>query len=64
MIKNFQTVIDYEGSAPSSQQTDVALVMSTNEVHVNGVNVVVPVPEVGDVVYLDEGNKIVFVNGC
>lgn len=63
MIKQFQTVADYEGSVPSSQQTDVALVMSTNEVHVNGVNVVVPVPEVGDVVYLDEGNKIVFVNG-
>lgn len=63
MIKEFQTVTDYEGSVPSSQQTDVALVMSTNEVHVNGVNVVVPVPEVGDVVYLDEGNKIVFVNG-
>ena len=63
MIKEFQTVADYEGSVPSSQQTDVALVMSTNEVHVNGVNVVVPVPEVGDVVYLDEGNKIVFVNG-
>lgn len=63
MIKEFQTVSDYEGSVPSSQQTDVALVMSTNEVHVNGVNVVVPVPEVGDVVYLDEGNKIVFVNG-
>ena len=63
MIKEFQTVADYEGSVPSSQQTDVALVTSTNEVHVNGVNVVVPVPEVGDVVYLDEGNKIVFVNG-
>lgn len=63
MIKEFQTVADYEGSVPSSQQTDVALVTSTNEVHVNGVNVVVPVPEVGDVVYLDERNKIVFVNG-
>ena len=63
MIKDFQTVADYEGSAPSSQQTDVALVTSTNEVHVNGVNVVVPVPEVGDVVFLDEGNKIIFVNG-
>lgn len=63
MIKEFQTVADYEGSVPSSQQTDVALVTSTNEVHVNGVNVVVPIPEVGDVVYLDERNKIVFVNG-
>lgn len=63
MIREFQTVADYEGSVPSSQQTDLALVMSTNEVHVNGVNVVVPVPEVGDVVYLDEGNEIVFVSG-
>lgn len=63
MIKEFQTVADYEGSVPSSQQTDVALVTSTNEVHVKGVNVVVPIPEVGDVVYLDERNKIVFVNG-
>lgn len=61
MIKDFQTVSDYEQATLSLSQTDVALIESVNRVIVHGVNVLVPYPRVGDVVFLDEANKIVFV---
>ena len=61
MIKDFQTVSDYEQATLSLSQTDVALIESGNRVVVHGVNVLVPYPKVGDVVFLDEANKIVFV---
>lgn len=65
MIKQFEKVSDYEAAAKSTTESTVSLVESTNETHLDGVNVVVsPIAsQVGDAVFLDEKNEIKMISG-
>lgn len=65
MIKQFDTVAEYEAATPSSQESTVAHVESTNQVHIHGVNVVIPLnaAKVGDAIFLDENNEKVVIDG-
>ena len=64
MIKNFNTQEERNAYIPDNTESTLMHVEETNEVSVNGVNVVLTKsPEVGDVVYLDESGNTVFVKG-
>ena len=63
MIKQFDTVSEYEAATKSTQQSELAHIESTNEAYLNGVNVVTPQPKVGDAVFLDENNNVKYIDG-
>lgn len=63
MIKQFDTVGEYEAATKSTQQSELAHIESTNEAYLNGVNVVTPQPKVGDAVFLDENNNVKYIDG-
>lgn len=63
MIKQFDDKTAYEAYTPSTDQSDVMHVKSTNEIHPHGVNVVTDSPDVGDLLYLDGNNEKVWIKG-
>lgn len=57
-LNNYQTVAQYEAATPSTTESTISHVEETNEVHINGVNVVTDQPKVGDIIFLDaDGNE-------
>ena len=52
-INQFVDDAAYEAHTPSTTESEVSLIQSTNDVKYNGVNVEVTVPRFGDVLYLE-----------
>ena len=61
-ITNFNTQNDYESAGLPTSESRVALVESTNDVKIDGVNVITQNPVIGDAVFHD-GSKVVFMKG-
>ncbi len=61
MIRKFDSVANYNNATFSTDESTVSQVESTNEIHINGVNVVTDQPKVGDALFLDENNKKVYI---
>ena len=62
-IKSYNTKSDYDAAVKSTIESQVSMIETTREIIVDGVNVVTTQPTVGDVIFLDEQNKIIFVKG-
>ncbi len=63
MINQFDSVSDYESATLSTAESNVSHIESTNEVKIDGVNVVTDQPKVGDALFLDEDNAKVYIDG-
>ena len=62
-IKTYIDKAAYNAAAKPTTESQVSLIENTREIIVDGVNVVTISPIVGDVVFIDESSKIVFVKG-
>lgn len=63
MIKDFNTVKEFNAFTPEQTESTLLHVEETNQVAVSGVNVVTASPQVGDAVYLDSQKKVVYIQG-
>ena len=61
MIKKYADKAAYEAAGVPTEESRVALIADTNEVKIDGVNVLVPVPGDGDAVFIDEDGNDRFV---
>lgn len=61
MIKTYPSKAAYEAADKSVMESTVSLIENTNRIAINGVNVVVDDPKVGDIVCYDEDRKIKFI---
>lgn len=61
MIKKYADNAAYEAAGVPTEESRVALIADTNEVRIDGVNVLVPVPGDGDAVFIDEDGNDRFV---
>ena len=61
MIKTYPNRAAHDAAVKSEMESTVALLENTNEVVIDGVNVVVDQPGVGDIVCYDENRKIKFI---
>ncbi len=61
MIKKYADNAAYVAAGMPTEESRVALIADTNEVKIDGVNVLVPVPGDGDAVFIDEGGNDRFV---
>ena len=61
MIKKYADNAAYEAAGMPTEESRVALIADTNEVKIDGVNVLVPVPGDGDAVFIDEDGNDRFV---
>ncbi len=61
-ITNFNTLTDYENAGLPTTESRVALVESTNDIKIDGVNVITNNPIIGDAVFHD-GSKVVYLKG-
>ena len=61
MIKTYPSKAAYEAAEKSVMESTVSLIENTNRIAINGVNVVVDDPKVGDIVCYDEDRKIKFI---
>jgi hypothetical protein len=62
-IKSYNTKADYDAAVKSTIESQVSMIETTREIIVDGVNVVTTQPTVGDVVFLDDQNKVIYVKG-
>lgn len=62
-IKFYPNIADYNNAVKSDIESQVSLINTTNEIIIDGVNVVTSSPSVGDAVFLDESNNIKFLQG-
>ena len=53
----------YDAATKPTTESQVSMIETSREIIVDGVNVVTTEPIAGDAIFLDEGNKIVFVKG-
>ena len=63
MIKDFNTVKEFNAFTPEQTESTLLHVEETNQVAVNGVNVVTHNPQVGDAIFLDDQKKVIFIQG-
>lgn len=61
MIKTYPNRAAHDAAVKSEMESAVALLENTNEIVIDGVNVVVDQPGVGDIVCYDENRKIKFI---
>ncbi len=61
MIKKYADNAAYVAAGTPTEESRVALIADTNEVKIDGVNVLVPVPGDGDAVFIDEDGNDRFV---
>ena len=61
MIKKYADNAAYVAAGMPTEESRVALIADTNEVKIDGVNVLVPVPGDGDAVFIDEDGNDRFV---
>lgn len=62
-IKSYNSKADYQAAVKPTTESQVSMIETTREIIVDGVNVVTTQPTVGDVVFLDDQNKIIYVKG-
>ena len=62
-IKSYNSKADYDAAIKSTIESQVSMIETTREIIVDGVNVVTTQPTVGDVVFLDDQNKVIYVKG-
>ena len=62
-IKSYNSKADYNAAVKPTTESQVSMIETTREVIVDGVNVVTTQPTVGDVVFLDDQNKVIYVKG-
>ena len=62
-IKSYNNKADYDAAVKSTIESQVSMIETTREIIVDGVNVATTDPTVGDVVFLGENSKPVFVKG-
>ena len=63
MIKDFNTVKEFNAFTPEQTESTLLHVEETNQVAVSGVNVVTANPQIGDAVYLNSEKKVVYIQG-
>lgn len=62
-IKSYSSKAAYDAAVKPTTESQVSMIETTREIIVDGVNVVTNEPTVGDVVFLDDLNKIIYVKG-
>ena len=62
-IKSYNSNADYQAAVKPTTESQVSMIETTREIIVDGVNVVTTQPTVGDVVFLDDQNKVIYVKG-
>ena len=62
-IKSYNSKADYDAAVKPTTESQVSMIETTREIIVDGVNVVTIQPTVGDVVFLDDQNKVIYVKG-
>ena len=62
-IKSYNSMADYQAAVKPTTESQVSMIETTREIIVDGVNVVTTQPAVGDVVFLDDQNKVIYVKG-
>ncbi len=62
-IKSYNSKADYDAAVKPTTESQVSMIEATREIIVDGVNVVTTQPTVGDVVFLDDQNKVIYVKG-
>jgi len=62
-IKSYANKAAYDAAVKPTIESQVSMIETTREIIVDGVNVITTSPAVGDLVMLDEANKIVFLKG-
>ena len=62
-IKSYNSKADYTAAVKPTTESQVSMIETTREIIVDGVNVVTTQPTVGDVVFLDDQNKVIYVKG-
>ncbi len=62
-IKSYATKAAYNAATKSTIESQVSLIETSREVIVDGVNIVTTEPVVGDLLFLDESNKRVYLKG-
>ena len=63
MITTYDDNAAYVAAGVPTDESRVALIKSTNEVKIDGINVVTDEPEAGDVLFLDADKKKVYLKG-
>lgn len=63
MIKSYSNKTAYNQAVKPTTESQVSMIETTREIIVDGVNVVTNEPTVGDVVFLDDQNKVIYVKG-
>ncbi len=58
-IKSYNSKADYTAAVKPTTESQVSMIETTREIIVDGVNVVTTQPTVGDVVFLDDQNKVI-----
>lgn len=62
-IKSYNSKAAYNAAVKPTTESQVSMIETTREIIVDGVNVVTTQPTVGDVVFLDDQNKVIYVKG-
>lgn len=62
-IKSYINQAAYDAAVKPTTESQVSMIETTREIIVDGVNVVTTQPTVGDVVFLDDQNKVIYVKG-
>lgn len=62
-IKSYNSKADYQAAVKPTTESQVSMIETTREIIVDGANVVTTQPTVGDVVFLDDQNKVIYVKG-
>ena len=62
-IKSYANKAAYDAAVKPTIESQVSLIETTREIIVDGVNVITTSPAVGDLVFLNESNEIIYVKG-
>ena len=62
-IKSYANKAAYDAAVKPTIESQVSLIETTREIIVDGVNVITTSPVVGDLVFLNESNEIIYVKG-
>lgn len=62
-IKSYINQAAYDAAVKPTTESQVSMIETTREIIVDGVNVVTKQPTVGDVIFLDDQNKVIYVKG-
>lgn len=61
MIKTYKNEFEWASATKSTTEATVGLLLDSNTPVINGINVLVTIPKVGDAVVLDDSGNIKFI---